>query len=78
MSDIHDLNLRNSVFDFGDVKLVGRVSLCKPFSSPFGDHQPMNPRLEALFINTFLLQLVLRPRVFFKKNKRGKDFLRKS
>jgi hypothetical protein len=68
------LNLRRSVFDFGDVKLVRRLPVCKPFSSRFGHHQPMNRDQESLFINTFLPQLVLRPRAFFSRKYAGEKY----
>ena len=78
ISDIHDLNLRSGVFDFGDVKLAGRVPVCKPFSSRFGYHQSMNLSQESLLINTFLRQTVLRSRAFLKKYGGKNVFLGKS
>ena len=40
ISDIHDLNLRSSVFDFGEVKLARRASVCKPLFSGLGIINP--------------------------------------
>ena len=78
ISDIHDLNLASSVFDFGDVKLVGRVSVCKPFSSPFGDHQPMHPPLRSIVYQHFFASTCITAKsLFLKKTREEKNFLEK-